>query len=187
MYLIIFPIQLYNPKFIDLKKYNNIIIIEEPRYFTDFLFHKLKLAYHRASMKKYYDTLKELHSHVKYIEFHQVNNNFYKKLEEIYIYDPYDKKLIDKLNKIVKVNIINNLQFLVEPHELTKQNIFYVTTEFTCVQVTEITEERTFSHFNDAVYLGQVYDHGIYKDYKEFCSEEEKSALIEKKKELYKK
>ena len=69
MNLIIFPTQLYNPKFIDLKKYKNIIIIEEPRYFIDFSFHKLKLAYHRASMRKYYDTLKKSHNHIKYIEF----------------------------------------------------------------------------------------------------------------------
>ena len=72
-------------------------------------------------------------------------------------------------------------------HEITKQNIFYVTIDFNCVQVTEISEERTLSHFNDAVYLGQIYDHGIYKDYTETCSDEEKSALVEKKKELYKK
>jgi hypothetical protein len=71
-------------------------------------------------------------------------------------------------------------------HEITKKNIFYVTTEFNCVQVTEITEERTFSHFNDAVYLGQVYDRGLYKDYTEICSEEEKLDLVEKKKKLYK-
>lgn len=83
--------------------------------------------------------------------------------------------------------IISHAWYSPSQYELTKQNIFYVTTEFTCVQVTEITEERTFSYFNDAVYLGQVYDHGIYKDYTESCSEEEKSALIEKKKELYKK
>ena len=71
-------------------------------------------------------------------------------------------------------------------YEITKQNIFYVTIDFNCVQVTEISEERTLSHFNDAVYLGQVYDHGIYKDYTETCSDEEKSVLVEKKKELYK-
>lgn len=122
MNLIIFPHQLYNPKFINLKKYKNIIIIEEPRYFTDFAFHKLKLAYHRASMKKYYDTIKKLHNNVKYIEFNKITNIFYKELNEIYIYDPYDKKLINKLNKLIKVNIIENLQFLVNPHELIKQD-----------------------------------------------------------------
>ena len=122
MNIIIFPNQLYNPKFIDFKIYNNIFIIEEPRYFTDFSFHKLKLAYHRATMKRYYDTLKKKYDHVKYIEFHKVTNKFYKELKEIYIYDPYDKQLLDKLNKIIKVNIIENLQFLIDPNELTKQD-----------------------------------------------------------------
>ena len=50
MNLLILPTQLYN---IIINKDYNIYIIEEPRYFTDFKFHKLKLAYHRASMKKY--------------------------------------------------------------------------------------------------------------------------------------
>ena len=121
MNLIIFPHQLYNPKFIDLKNYKNIYIIEEPRYFTDFLFHKLKLAYHRASMKKYYDTIKS-DNKVKYIEFSKVTDTMYRDFTEIYIYDPYDKKLIDKLNKLLKVNIISNIQFLINPHEITKQN-----------------------------------------------------------------
>jgi deoxyribodipyrimidine photolyase-like uncharacterized protein len=49
---IIFPHQLfYNLDHLD--GYKNIYLVEEPRYFTDFKFHKLKLAFHRASMKKY--------------------------------------------------------------------------------------------------------------------------------------
>ena len=56
MHYLIFPNQLfYNIKNIDCI----ILLIEEPRYFTDFKFHKLKLAYHRATMKKYYDYLKK--------------------------------------------------------------------------------------------------------------------------------
>jgi len=121
MNLVIFPNQLYNPKFIDLKNYKNIFIIEEPRYFTDFLFHKLKLAYHRATMKKYYDSIKT-NNKVKYIEFSKVTDAMYIKFKEIYIYDPYDKKLMDKLNKLLKVNIISNMQFLINPQEITKQN-----------------------------------------------------------------
>jgi len=121
MNLIIFPHQLYNPKFIDLKNYKNIIIIEEPRFFTDFLFHKLKLAFHRASMKKYYNTIKKINKNVKYIDFDKVSDKIYQNFEEIYIYDPYDKTLINKLNKLVKVNIIDNLQFLVNPNEIKKE------------------------------------------------------------------
>ncbi len=81
--------------------------------------------------------------------------------------------------------IICHAWFSPTQHEITKNNIYYVTTDFNCVQVTELSEERKISHFKDAIYLGKVYDHGIYKDYKETCTEEEKLALINKKKELY--
>ena len=50
----------------DLKK---VILIEEPRYFTDFNFHRLKLMYHRASMKKYESLLKKERIEVDYIDF----------------------------------------------------------------------------------------------------------------------
>jgi hypothetical protein len=52
MNLIILPNQLFPLKLIK-EKITHIYLIEEPRYFTDFNFHKLKLMYHRASMKKY--------------------------------------------------------------------------------------------------------------------------------------
>lgn len=63
---LIFPNQLYN---ISKSTYNGKIIylIEEPRYFTDFKFHKLKLAYHRATMKKYYDYLTKNKYNIHYI------------------------------------------------------------------------------------------------------------------------
>ena len=51
---LIFPNQLYKNVNYSGKL---IYLVEEPRYFTDFKFHKLKLAYHRATMKKYYDYL----------------------------------------------------------------------------------------------------------------------------------
>jgi deoxyribodipyrimidine photolyase-related protein len=120
MNFIIFPHQLYDIK---LDKDYKIYIVEEPRYFTDFKFHKLKLAYHRTTMKKYYDNLKKSYN-IKYINFDQVNNKFYKELKEITIYDPYDNILLDKLNKIIKVNILENIQFLLnnkEIHEIQKE------------------------------------------------------------------
>ena len=58
MIFLIFPNQLFYNSFLLKYKHCVFYIIEEPRYFTDFKFHKLKLAYHRASMKKYYDYLK---------------------------------------------------------------------------------------------------------------------------------
>ncbi len=46
---LIFPTQLYSDTNY-LKNTKLIYLIEEPRYFTDFGLHKLKLAFHRASM-----------------------------------------------------------------------------------------------------------------------------------------
>ena len=46
---LLFPIHLFSS--IENLKNKKIYLIEEPRYFTDFSFHKLKLIYHRSSMK----------------------------------------------------------------------------------------------------------------------------------------
>ena len=64
---LIFPHQLYY-KNINLKDMDNIYIVEEPRFFTDFKFHKLKLVYHRASMKRYMMHLKKTSNSVHYVE-----------------------------------------------------------------------------------------------------------------------
>lgn len=82
MSLLIFPNQLFPLKIInqiESLKFNKIFIIEEPRYFSDFKFHKLKLVYHRASMKKYYDELSKKFN-IVYVDFNNVNKEFYKNL-----------------------------------------------------------------------------------------------------------
>lgn len=99
---IILPNQLFPYKFI--KKYillsYQIYLLEEPRYFTDYKFHKLKLVYHRATMKKYYDDLVDKKYNIKYIEFHQINNEFYSKISKnnILMFDPVDHKLEHKFS-----------------------------------------------------------------------------------------
>ena len=122
MSILIFPTQLFHN--IDyLKSYDKIYLIEEPRYFTDFKFHKLKLAYHRATMKKYYDYLKKKKLKVHYIDYIDVTNDFYislKTKEKIVstIY-PGDFKLQKKLEKIFGKNlvILENKNFLVKINE----------------------------------------------------------------------
>jgi deoxyribodipyrimidine photolyase-related protein len=130
---VIFPIHLYYHKsHIDLlKQYNNIYLVEEPRYFTDFKFHKLKLAYHRASMKKYYDYLKKNKINIKYINFDKIDNIFYKNLKDITFIDPIDNNLTNKLLKLVDCNILESIQFLITKKEilelknLNRNDIFY--------------------------------------------------------------
>ena len=111
---LIFPHQLfYDTSHLDINE--KIYIIEEPRFFTDFKFHKLKLAYHRASMKKYYDYLKKKKFTVKYINYDKVNSDFYNKLSNIKCIEVNDHKLIKKLSDAI---FIPNKNFLVNTDEL---------------------------------------------------------------------
>jgi len=105
---IVFPHQLYQGvpylKNSGMASKATVYIVEEPRYFTDFKFHKMKLAYHRASMKHYYDELcSEIgRNRVKYVEFKEVSDSFYEKLQKPVAYVcPVDHKLEDKLEKIL--------------------------------------------------------------------------------------
>lgn len=121
MNYLIFPTQLYyNDELIKNIKsaYTHIYLIEEPRYFTDFKFHKLKLAYHRASMKKYYDYLKSLNVKVTYIDYTDATQSFYKKLKNATFIDPVDNKLMKKIKKIIQTNILDWIQFLISREEI---------------------------------------------------------------------
>jgi deoxyribodipyrimidine photolyase-related protein len=114
MIFLIFPNQLFD-SIKHLKNITKIYLIEEPRFFTDFKFHKLKLAYHRATMKKYYDKLKKKYN-ITYVNYYDVNNDFYKSLEECVYMDTIDNKLNDKLEKLLKNKTkIDTLNFLIKP------------------------------------------------------------------------
>jgi deoxyribodipyrimidine photolyase-related protein len=113
MNFIILPTQLYYD--IDIDKNYKIYLLEEPRYFTDLKFHKLKIAYHRATMKKYYDYLLSKDYKVKYIEYHLINKQFYKNLKEITLYDPYDTIFLEKLTNFT---LLPNRQFLLSEEEI---------------------------------------------------------------------
>lgn len=81
---IIFPVNLFEDiESIITKKSTPIYVVEDPRYFTDFLYHKLKIAYHIATMTQYANHLKELgYTHVKYIKWQKATSAFYKELKE---------------------------------------------------------------------------------------------------------
>ena len=93
---LIFPTQLFKD-LEPLKEANEIFLVEEPIYFTLYKFHKLKLAFHRASMKSYFDLLKNKKFKVSYYEF---NDDWLKDLKksEVSFYDPVDHDLMKKMN-----------------------------------------------------------------------------------------
>jgi len=93
---LIFPTQLFKD-LEPLKETNEIFLVEEPIYFTKYKFHKLKLAFHRASMKSYFDLLKDKKFKVSYYEY---NDDWLKDLKksEVSFYDPVDHDLMKKMN-----------------------------------------------------------------------------------------
>jgi deoxyribodipyrimidine photolyase-related protein len=136
MIFLLFPTQLFSDLSL-LSKSKLIYLIEEPRYFNDFGFHKLKLAYHRASMKKYYDMLKKKKLNVKYIDCEKVNNIFYKSIklenELINIFYPGDFNLQNKLENIFGKKLVINetLNFLIKKNEFVDiKKLIYKNTRY---------------------------------------------------------
>lgn len=70
MSLIIYPNQLFHKKYIPTV-INEIILYEHPHFFTEYKFNKLKLIYHRATMKMYEQELSPYFNKITYIEFHE--------------------------------------------------------------------------------------------------------------------
>ena len=136
MIFLLFPTQLFSDLTL-LSKSKLIYLIEEPRYFDDFGFHKLKLAYHRASMKKYYDMLKKKKLNVKYIDCEKVNNNLYKSLklenELINVFYLGDFPLQNKLENIFGKKLVINetLNFLIKTNEFVDiKKLIYKNTRY---------------------------------------------------------
>lgn len=97
---------------------SEIILIEDPVYFTRFKFHKLKLAYHRATMRNYFDYLrKKQQIPVRYVGF-DAAEQFYMTLDSnILIYDPVDHILDAKLraaarDRGLKITVMDTPAFL---------------------------------------------------------------------------
>jgi deoxyribodipyrimidine photolyase-related protein len=137
MIFIIYPIHLYNN--INLEKYDQVYIVEEPLYFTEYKYNKIKLIYHRATMKKYYDKLN--HSNLYYINYDNVDEFYIKiKNKEIYCYDPIDYILEKKLKKI-----FNNITLLETPNFLIKNN--------------------EINNIKNLIYKGHRYNHDLFYKY----------------------
>jgi deoxyribodipyrimidine photolyase-related protein len=127
--LLLLPNQLFkNIKY--LKEYNikKVIIYEEPKFFTYFKYHKLKLLYHRITCKYYFKYLKSKKIECSYIDFNKEIN--YKYIT--HIIDPIDHELESKYKKkIINLKIIPSQYFTLSSNEI-KNNayIFYKNNRF---------------------------------------------------------
>ena len=92
--LILFSTQLFEEKYIEQifnytesnvkTKSSHIILVEHPYFFTKFLYHKMKLVLHRASMKNYFDLINKKKYNSQYIQFNELNKiETYIKLKSI--------------------------------------------------------------------------------------------------------
>lgn len=118
MNFLVFPTQLFSGVR-HLKGYKKVYLIEEPQYMTRFEFHKLKLAYHRASMKAYQEYLEKNNIKVAYVEFPKVNTAFYRTIGPAQVYDPVDHDVEAKLKRYV-----SGLEILATPAFLnTKETL----------------------------------------------------------------
>ena len=130
--IIILCNQLYeeSPILEDLDDDDIIVLYEHPLYFTDYKYHKMKLVMHRATMKKYYDYLKDNYNNkIIYLEYSdditkQVIKK-YKNIESIKIYNPIDHKIMKEFINIskklsIQLIIFNNPGFICTVEEYTE-------------------------------------------------------------------
>jgi deoxyribodipyrimidine photolyase-related protein len=76
-------------------------------------------------MKKYYDNINKYYK-VKYFEFDTINTLFYKNIKNATVFQPYDHKLTDKLNRYISnLTIISNPNFLFTLDEIKETKKYY--------------------------------------------------------------
>jgi deoxyribodipyrimidine photolyase-related protein len=127
---LILPTQLFKDIKI-LKNYEKVYLLEDD-YYLNLTFHKQKLLLHVSSLRYYYDYLKENKIKVEYLTFDKINYSKICKSNNVDMYDPIDKKMINIFKKL-KVNFLNSKLFLNTNKDLLKlkkDNNKYNQTEF---------------------------------------------------------
>ena len=113
---LIYPHQLFEDVSV-LKKAQEVFLIEDPLFFTQYTFHAQKILLHRVSMKAYEKKLISEKINIQYIEVAELNKTEdikkFIKSESITLYDPVDNWLIRKLKKTFSdVRILESPNFL---------------------------------------------------------------------------
>ena len=126
---IIFPHQLFKTSEV-LDKVENIILIEEYLFFSQYKFHQQKIAFHRATMKAYEEFLIKEDKQVNYIDAKNELSDVRKLLpslaedgiSKIHIIDPTDnwlEKHIYQSKKNIEIAWYNNPLFINTKEELS--------------------------------------------------------------------
>lgn len=120
---ILYPHQLFE-RFEHLRSYE-IVLIEEPLFFTQYVFHVQKLILHRASMKRYEDKLLRGGFRVRYIEEAEAVA-FYAEGGDVSCYDVADEWLEKKIRRsFSQVNMLKSPNFLNHDDESLFMHSFY--------------------------------------------------------------
>jgi deoxyribodipyrimidine photolyase-related protein len=108
--LLLFPHQLY-PE-ISFEHIDHVFMIEDPLYFTQYTFHKQKLAFHRASMRKYFDEIKLPKTHIEFHDEKSTTERLFGYLKSsgyttVCFFDPTDYLLERRIRRYGKAHAIN--------------------------------------------------------------------------------
>ena len=117
--LIILPNQLF--KEIETMKIENIIFHEAEEYFLKYNYNKKKLILHRASMRNFYDELKNINRNnktkVTYFDYKNELKDIIKDFDSLSIFDPINKNTKNRIKEItaaaeIKLTILESPNFL---------------------------------------------------------------------------
>jgi len=100
--LLLLPNQLFHQDIIKDVEFNNIVLYEHPKFFTEYDYHRSKLVFHRASMSSYYDQLKKKYT-IKYIEYYEKINI----KNDIVMFDPTDFDILHEMKSYTKKHKLN--------------------------------------------------------------------------------
>ncbi len=118
-----------------LKKERTVFLIEDRRFFTDFRFHKQKLAFHRACMKNYQQFLQKEGYKNCYIEGDLESIFDHGKIDAIHVLEPDDVVIEKRLKTLVaqhgvRLEIVQTPLFLTTKEEFI--NLFKGKNHFSC-------------------------------------------------------
>jgi len=108
---LILPTQLFKD-IKNLKSYDKIYLLEE-EYYLNPKYHKQKLLLHLSSLYYYYDYLKANNIKVEYLTHNKINYSKLFKNQNVTMYDPIDKKMINLLKTSgTNINFLDSKLFL---------------------------------------------------------------------------